>query len=234
MNIKISEIEEIFKEVFDEENGVVTSVDTVYETPDEEDYLKLIISIHGLSVEDISIIHTKFIFKVDSEKRNIIDNSFIYLFDINCVYHKMEFTNVIELKQKIEDIIESNNLVQDMQILSDFIEAPAMFINYYMRRAKITDYSIFDVEYQPKFKTTPCDKTTFDFKININNNYNMDLSIYKIDRPSDDEEDNVDTYKFQFKFMDEIMTVETDTLKNFHFFIGSNIAKILDRKLKNK
>jgi hypothetical protein len=234
MDIKISEIEEVFKEVFDEENGVVTSVDTVYETPDEEDYLKLIISIHGLSVEDISIIHTKFIFKVDTEKRNIIDNSFIYLFDINCVYHKMEFTNVIELKQKIEDIIESNNFGQDMQILSDFIEAPAMFINYYMRRAKITDYSIFDVEYQPKFKTTPCDKTTFDFKININNNYNMDLSIYKIDRPSDDEEDNVDTYKFQFKFMDEILTVESDTLKNFHFFIGSNIAKILDRKLKNK
>ena len=121
-----------------------------------------------------------------------------------------------------------------MQILSDFIEAPAMFINYYMRRAKITEYSIFDVEYQPKFKTTPCDKTTFDFKININNNYNMELSIYKIDRPSDDEEDNVDTYKFQFKFMDEILTVESDTLKNFHFFIGSNIAKLLDRKLKNK
>ena len=234
MDIKISEIEEVFKEVFDEENGVVTSVDTVYETPDEEDYLKLIISIHGLSVEDISIIHTKFIFKVDTEKRNIIDNSFIYLYDINCVYHKMEFNNILDLKQKIEDIIESNNFGQDMQILSDFIEAPAMFINYYMRRAKITDYSIFDVEYQPKFKTTPCDKTTFDFKININNNYNMDLSIYKIDRPSDDEEDNVDTYKFQFKFMDEIMTVETDTLKNFHFFIGSNIAKILDRKLKNK
>ena len=34
--------------------------------------------------------------------------------------------------------------------------------------------------------------------------------------------------------MDEIQTVETDTLKNFHYFIGSNIAKILDRKLKNK
>ncbi len=233
-HIKISEIEETFKEVFDEEGGVVTSVDTVYETSEDEDYLKLIISIHGLSVEDISIIHTKFIFKTDLEKRNIIDNSFIYLYDINCVYHKMEFNNILDLKQKIEDIIESNNFGQDMQILSDFIEAPAMFINYYMRRAKITDYSIFDVEYQPKFKTTPCDKTTFDFKININNNYNMDLSIYKIDRPSDDNEDNIDTYKFQFKFMDEILTVESDTLKNFHFFIGSNIAKLLDKKLKNK
>jgi hypothetical protein len=62
----------------------------------------------------------------------------------------------------------------------------------------------------------------------------MELSISKVDRPSDDEEDNIDTYKFQFRFMDEIETFESDTLKNFHFFIGSNIAKILDKKLKNK
>jgi len=34
--------------------------------------------------------------------------------------------------------------------------------------------------------------------------------------------------------MDDIETVETDTIKNIHFFIGSNIAKVLDRKLKNK
>ena len=222
--IKISEIEQAFKDVFDDEKGVVSSVETIYETPSHGEFLKLIISIQGLSVEDISIIHTKFIFKVDKEKRNIIEDSFIYLYDINCVYHKMEFDNVI-------DIIESNDFGEDMQILSDFIEAPAMFLNYYMRRAKITDYSVFDVEYQPKFKTQPCDKTTFDFKININNNYNVELSIYKVDR---DEEDESDTYKFQFKFMDEILTVESDTLKNLHFFIGDNVAKILDRKLKNK
>ena len=61
----------------------------------------------------------------------------------------------------------------------------------------------------------------------------MELSISKVDRASD-AEDNIDTYKFQFRFMDEIQTVETDSLKNFHYFIGSNIAKILDRKLKNK
>ena len=143
-------------------------------------------------------------------------------------------TNAIDLKKKIEDIIESNNFGEDLQILSDFIESPAMFLNYYMRRAKITDYSIFDVEYEPKFKTAPCDKTTFDFNININNNYDMRLSIHKIDRPSDDKEDNVDTYKFQFKFMDEIETFESDTIKNVHFFIGDHIAKILDKKLKNK
>ena len=231
MNIKISEIEEVFKEVFDEEKGVVNTIETIYEMSNQEDFLKLVISVHGLTTEDTSIIHTKFIFKTDLEKRNIIDNSFIYLYDINCIYHKIEFSTIIDLKKKIEDVVESKNFGEDLQILSDFIEAPAMFLNYYMKRAKITDYSIFDVEYEPKFKTTPCDKTTFDFKININDNYHMELSISKIDAEDKDEKD---TYRYQFRFMDEIETVEADTLKNLHYFIGSNIAKLLDRKLKNK
>jgi hypothetical protein len=231
MKIKIAEIEQVFKDIFDEEGGMVNSVDTVYEMSPEEDFLKLVISIHGLTLEDTSIIHTKFIFKTDLEKREIIESSFIYLYDINCVYHRIEFSTIIDLKKKIEDIVESKNFGEDLQILSDFIEAPAMFLNYYMKRAKITDYSIFDVEYEPKFKTTPCDKTTFDFKININDNYDMELSISKIDA---EEKDEKDIYRYQFRFMDEIETVEADTLKNLHFFIGSNIAKLLDRKLKNK
>jgi hypothetical protein len=231
MEIKISEIEQVFKDVFVAEEGVVNTVESVYEMSRDEDFYKLVISIHGLSTQDTSIIHTKFIFKTDLDKRHIVDNSFIYLYDINCIYHKIEFTSVVDMRKKIEDIIESKSFGEDLQILSDFIEAPAMFLNYYMRRDNITDYSIFDVEYEPKFKTTPCDKTTFDFKININNNYNMEMSIHKIDRIDEEE---LDTYKFQFKFMDEIETFETDTIKNVHFFIGDHIAKILDRKLKNK
>jgi hypothetical protein len=229
--MKISEIEQVFKDLFSEEDGLVKSIETIYETPEEGDFLKLVISLHGLSIGDVSIIHTKFIFKTDINKRSIIENSFIYLYNINCIYHKIEFSNSLDLKGKIDDIIQSNNFGEDLNILSDFIEAPAMFLNYYMKRANITEYSIFEVQYQPKFKTTPCDETTFDFRININNQYNMELSIRKIDKVEDDE---VDVYKFQFKFMDEIETMEVDTLKNVHFFIGSNIAKILDRKLKNK
>ncbi len=227
---KISEIEQSFKEIFDEENGVVKSVESVYEMSEDKDFYKLVISIHGLSVEDTSIIHTKFIFKTDLDKRDIIEDSFIYLYDINCIYHRIEFNGIVDMKKKIENIIESKNFGEDIQILSDFIEAPAMFLNYYMKRAKITDYSIFEVEYEPKFKTTPCDKTSFDFKININNNYKMDLSIGKEDK--ENEEDS-DKYRFQFKFMDVIETVESDTLNNIHFFIGSNIAKILDKKIKS-
>lgn len=230
--IKISEIEQIFKDIFEEEEGLVQSIETTYEKS-SSDFLKLIISIHGLTYKDTTVIHTKFIFKTDIDKIEITDMSFIYLFDINCVYHKIEFRSILDLKKKIEDILESGNFGLDIQILSDFIEAPAMFLNYYMRKNDITDYSVFDVKYEPKFKTTPCDKTTFDFQIDINNNYKIDLSIYKIDRPSDDEEDNVDYYKFQFKLMDEIDVVESDTLKNIHYTIGKGISDVLDKKIKS-
>ena len=229
--IRIIELEEVLKELFKEEDGLVRSVDTVYETPKNGDFLKLIISIHGLVFDDSSIIHTKFIFRTDEDKKRLLENSFIYLYNINCVYRKVEFKNIIDLKQKIEDIVQSNDFGEDINILSDFINSPSMFLNYYMRRNNITDYSIFDVEYQPKFKTLPCDETTFDFKININNNYEMELSIKKIEKSNEEE---LDIYKFQFKFMDEIDTIESDTLDNIHFIIGSNIAKMLDKKLKNK
>jgi hypothetical protein len=228
MKIKISEIEQTFKEIFEEEEGRVSSVETVYEMDKDEKYYKLVISIHNLSIEDTLIIHTKFIFKTDLEKRNIVENAFIYLYDIDCVYHKMDFKNVIDLKSKIEDIVISNDFGEDLQILSDFIEAPAMFLNYYMKRAKITDYSIYEVKYEPKFKTTPCDKITFDFEININNNYRIFLSISKNERKKDEV---YDTYTFQFRFLDEYKTIESDTLQNIHFMIGSNVAKLLDEKI---
>lgn len=227
--MRISEIEETFKEIFDDD--LVQSVDTVYEISENKEFYKLVISIHGLSIEDTMIIHTKFIFRTDLEKSLVVDKSFIYLYDINCKYHRIDFKNALDLKEKINGILESNNFGEDIKILSDFISSPAMFLNHYMRRNKITDYSIFDVKYEPKFKTTPCDKTTFDFEININNNYEFDVSISKIDLPS--EEENSDTYNIQFKFMDEIETIETDTLFNIHYTIGSKIANILDKKLKS-
>jgi hypothetical protein len=227
--IKISEIEQAFKEIFEEEEGRVTTVESIYEESEDEDFYKLVISIHGLSAQDTFIIHTKFIFKTDLEKKNVIEESFIYLYDINCVYHRVKFNNVLDMKKKIEDIIESNDFGEDIKILSDFIGAPSMFLNYYLKRAKITDYSIYDVIYEPKFKTQPCDETTFDFEINVNNNYMIDLSIQKTNREADEE---FDTYTFRFKFLDEYHTVETDSIQNIHFFIGSNIAKILDQKLK--
>lgn len=227
--VKIQEVEEVFRDLFREEEGMIKSIETIYELPkNRNDFIKLIISIHGLSADDISIIHTKFIFKVDLEKVNLVSNSFIYLYDINCNYHKIEFKNIYDMRSKLEFIISSNDFGKDLQILSDFIEAPAMFLNYYMRRNNILNYSIFGVVYEPKFKTVPCSRITFDFKININNNYFMYLSIKK-----DDSSPSNVFYSFQLKFMDDVETYKTDTLHNIHFFIGSCISRMLDKNLKN-
>jgi hypothetical protein len=226
--VNIGEIEEAFKQVFQEEEGLVQSIETVYEMGEDETFYRLVISIHGLSVEDTMIIHTKFIFKTDLEKKIITENTFTYLYDINCIYHQKEFKNILDLRKKMEDIIESNDFGEDIKKLSDFIEAPAMFLNHYMRKEDITDYSVFEVKYEPKFKTTPCSETTFDFNININDNYEFEVSISK----TDGEDGEGDTYKYQFKFMDEVITEESDILDNIHFVIGSSIAKILDDKLK--
>lgn len=227
--IKISEIEQAFKDIFEEDEGKVSSVETIYEKSDDGDFYKLVISIQNLAVDDTFIIHTKFIFKTDVQRQNVIEESFIYLYNINCVYHKVKFDNILDMKEKISNIIESNDFGEDIQILSDFIGSPAMFLNYYLKKNKITDYSIFDVTYNPKFKTQPCGETTFDFDINVNNDYNVELSISKSNMESDDD---FDTYSFKFKFMDESNTVETDTMRNIHFRIGSELAKILDKKLK--
>jgi hypothetical protein len=101
-NMKISEIEQVFKDVFEEEEGKVSSVESVYEISKDEKFYKLVISIQNLSTKDTSIIHTKFMFKTDLKKTKIIENDFLYLFDINCVYHKVEFENIVDLKKKID------------------------------------------------------------------------------------------------------------------------------------
>ena len=227
--ITTKDLETTFKEIFEAEKGLVQSIETVFELSKDKSFYKLVISIHGLSIEDTLIIHTKFIFKTNLEKNKLIENSFIYLYDINCEYHKVDFRNIIDLRKKIEDIIESNEFGTDLQILSDFIEAPSMFLNYYLKRSRITNYSIYDVKYDPKFKTLPCSQITFDFKINVNNAYDISVSIQKKEK---EEVDDIVRYKFRFQFLDKIFNRETDTLTNIHFFIGSNIAKTLDKMIK--
>ncbi len=221
----ISTIEQIIKEIFNEENGLVKSVESVYEKSDDN-YLKLVISIHNIKTNISTIIHTKFIFKVNLEKTKIIEKSFVYLYDINCKYRKVDFKDENTLKSNISDIISSTDFGKDIKILSDFIEAPSMFLNYYFKNSNITNYSVFDVQYEPKFKTQPCDKTSFDFKINVNNNYDIDISISKI------EDDDKITYKIYTKFLDDYIIEEIDTLNNLQNIIGTSIVKILDKRLK--
>jgi hypothetical protein len=219
----ISEIENIIKEVFREEEGVIKSVGTVYEKTEDGNFLNLVISIHKLSIEDTLIIHTKFIFKTDIVKVNIMENSFNYLYDINCVYRKVNFSDINDLKNKLEKIIESNNFGKDIQELSSFIDAPATLITDYFGKNNITKYNVDNVEYKPKAPMTPCKETTFDFEINVNNIYDVSLCVSK------DNEHGKNIYKFKFTLLDNTEVVEVDSLTRIEYLIGGKLIEMLDK-----
>ncbi len=220
----ISEVERIIKEVFDKEKGLVKSIDTVFETPDEhKDHLNLVISIHKLSVEETTIIHTKFIFKTDLDRVNLKHNYFSYLKDINCEYVNVDFTDVNNLKEKLIDIIKLNKFGRDLKILSEFIDTPAKRINAYFANNKITQYSVYMVEYTPVSKMCPCEEITFDFKIDMGNDYIFNVKIRKDDNKN---------YKFVFKFFDKQEIIIVDNIMNIHAIIGGKIVEMLDKILK--
>lgn len=228
MSSRISEIESIFKELFSkEENAKVYSVDTVYEKTDAGLY-KLVITLYGLSYEGVSVIHTKFIFMVNEEKTLLVENSMSYLYDINCYYHTKTFKDLDALSDMIYNIIISRNFGKDLKIISDFNESPAMLLNHYLSRDEVIKYSVFEVVFNPKFKSIPCDRLTFDFDININNLYNVALSIKKTD------EDKNPAYYLYFSFMDDKYDLEIEDLNNLHADIARGLTNILDKKLNTK
>ena len=222
MAIKISEIDELFKSVFTE--GRFLTYKNVYEKHDN--YYNLVISIHSLLLEETFVIHTKFIFKTNLEKTEINGNYFTYLYDINCNYHKELFKSVNELEYKLKRIIKTNNFGRDLQLLSDFVESPALLLNHYLKTSDRLDYTVFDVIYEPKFKITKCEDLRFDFVISVNDTYDVKLSIKKV------KLDETNDYEFSFSFLDELLNIKSDVLKNIHFTIGEGLVKILDKKLK--
>ena len=219
----ISELENIIKEVF--KMDLVKSVETVYES--ESDFLKLVVSIHSLAAEDTIIIHTKFFFKTDKNKINVIENAFHYLYDINCIYRSVDFADTIDLKGKINDIIASNKFGINLQILSEFIDnSPARTLNKYFYDNDITKYSVDSVFYEPKFKIKPCNETTFDFNISVNNKYKIDVIISKLN-----DKDVENKFIFRFKLLDKVEIVDVKELKNINSLIGSKLIQILDNEL---
>ena len=205
--MKISEVENIFKQLFQDEKGLVKTVETVYEKSDDGKFLKLVISIHDLRVQDTLIIHTKFIFKTNLGKNEIIENSFSYLYEINCLYRTINFKDVFDLKEKVKKIVDSNKFGKDIQSMSEFIDSPAKLLNGYLAKNNVTDYSVGVVDYAPKFKVTPCEETTFDFVINMmheNNSYDISLCISKFKNETEIK------YRFRFRLLDKSEVIEVD------------------------
>jgi len=215
MEISIKEIERSIKNVFS--GAEVLKTNSVYESIDDSDNLKLIIFINKLFEKNISVLYTKLIFVVDSKKINLVNNSFLYLYDINCNYSNVDFTDTDDFEKKLKNIIKNEKFGTDLKILSKFIEYPAFSINEWFKKNLISALSITNVKYDPKMFIMPCKSLFFSFKITVNN-IDIDFTIKK---------ENNETYIFTFNINDEIINIEKPNLKTLISTIGTTLKNNL-------
>jgi hypothetical protein len=178
MVITIEEVETTIKEIFGESDILNTT--SIYEKiPNEPEKLKLVIFFNKIFGEQDAIIYTKLIFVTDIDKINILNNSFLYLFDINCQYNNVEFEDIDELAEKLKNIITNQKFGKDIKILSEFIEKPSFLVNEWLTKNKINNFSVNSIKYNPKNHIIPCKSLVFTFDINVNNTV-IELNISKI------------------------------------------------------
>lgn len=207
----------------------VQLMDSVYELSDDKKFYKLVFSIHSLDVEkddnfNTTILHTKFIFRVDLNKKQLIENSFWYLKDINCIYSKVEFSDYVGFVEPIEEIISEENFGEDIKSLSYFMaNAPASSINDFFVKSKTTLFTVTGVDYNPSFKMTPCEDVTFDFDIDINTGeYEITLSLKK-------NEDG--GFTFYYHILDSIEEFETADIEQLAQTIGDHLIGLYNKFL---
>ena len=145
--ITVADLVNKIKTVFD--TTKVLSVDTVYEHIENSEELKLIIFMNKILYEDVNVLYTKLIFITDANKTNVTKNYFTYLFDINCEYHRVEFTDVEDMSNKITEVFKSNNFGENLKILSKFIKSPATLLNEWFSENDVKGLSVIGFKYEP-------------------------------------------------------------------------------------
>lgn len=213
--MNIAEIKNMFDNIF--EDIKVKSIKTIYEKTDDDEF-KLIISLHMIAKDSI-IAHTKFIFLVNSEKSKTVENTFSYLYDMNCVYRKVDFNDTISnLKESIIKIIETNDFGKNYKNLNRFIsDTPITNINSILSKNDITTISVYTFIYSPKFKIAPCDKTTYDFIISLSNGFKITLVLSKDEK-----------FMFTYKFLDITKIFEYDEISNMSNKVASSLKELLE------
>lgn len=204
--ISIKEIDDAIKQVFDSFEAM--DIKTTYEQ--EGDKYKLVVFFNKLYSEDSQVLYTKLIFLVDDEKVNLTKNSFLYLYDINCIYRSVEFDDIDDFKIKIKSIFERERFGEDSKILTKFMEYPATLINDWLSKNKVTDINVRNVRYSPKIDVIPCKYLSFDFKLSVNN-IEIQLLITK---------EGKDDYRYEFVFPKENVKVNKIDLKDLIETIG--------------
>lgn len=211
MNILVKDVVNKIKEVFN--STKVLSVDSVYEKINNSNDLRLVISMNKILYDDVNVIYTKLIFNCDNTKSRITKNYFTYLFDINCEYVRLDFNTVEDFATKISNIFKDNKFGKNIKILSTFIKSPATLINTWFEENKITDLSVVNVDVN-KISIMPCKSLYFNFKIELNNNQDVELTLSK---------EGENEYIFKFKIFNNIYEEKQSDLNNLVETIGDNL-----------
>jgi hypothetical protein len=226
--ISLKQIDSDLKTVFTESK--VQSIDSVYELSKDDEYYKLVFSIHSLDVEledanNTTIVHTKFIFRTNLTKTSLSENSFWYLKDINCKYVKINFESNMDLVDRLQEIITENSFGDDIKALSNFIsEAPSSSINDFLNKNFTDEFSVTNVMYNPSQKMTSCEDVTFDFDITLNTGeHYIKLSISK---------EGTGSYKFFYYVNNEIEEVDSEFLDPLPQLVGDHLQYLYNKILK--
>lgn len=212
----VSNLLSIIKETFNESN--LKSFTDVYEK--YEDGYKYVVSFHELQMSDEVVIHTKFIFYLDEDKKNLNRDYFLYLYDINCIYKRVNIPT--DLKEKLVSIIETNTFGDKLLSLSKFIsDSPTTYINKIFSDNDVRNITLYSVLYNPKYKIVPCENLDFSFDIIVNGSYQMKLTIKLID----------DTFKLTYVLLNNTYEYESDDITDVANIIAFNIIDIFNNKM---
>jgi len=210
MVITIEEVEETIKNILGDSD--ILNTESVYEHIDGQDNKqKLVIFFNKIFGEHQSILYTKLIFIVDIDKVNLVDNTFLYLYDINCQYNNVEFEDLDELEEKIDSIIKKHKFGENIKILSEFIEKPAFLINDWLKEHNVNNFSISNIRYNPKIHIIPCKSLFFSFVITVNNQ-EIEMNITKNEK-----------FVYSFMFNNETKTIEKNNLRTLVETIGDTL-----------
>lgn len=197
----------------------VAKTSSVWEKFDDGQGYKWVLVIHNLNWGDSIIIHTKIILKTDKDKNELKSLQFSYLYDINCQYRHIDFSDLNDLELKLSQIITENKFGENVKSLSSFLINPTMKLNDFLYKKDIDNYTVFDFTYDPHYSIMPCKLINFDFKFDINNTHKIELNLKKEEKGK---------FVYRFKLDDSFTEIEADDLLNIEGIIIQYIkAKII-------
>lgn len=133
-----------------------------------------VITFHELRTDSALICYTKFIFKLDKDKKYVRKTEFLYLRDLPNKYRIVKYNDLNDIKKILDDILTQNMFGEYTTEISEFLSEPERHINNYFSSKEIFEYSVFDFQYIPNEK----DKSfVMYFKMNINNNIDVDVKL---------------------------------------------------------